>query len=183
MKGQDSSSHPILGLPYDRQTSSQRLTLSSPPDLCVILCHEANDVVEIVSADLRLSFRMVLEARWAAKVHRATYDEVPSIVAHLPKEIFRRHCFAYAALDACCWWRVISGQPLDTRALSKSVCWKFSRCPLADLFSPQARIRLAVISFPFFFSHFFTSIVSQWQIWPSCCLPSILFGVLRHVIV
>ena len=94
LQSQDSSSHAILGLSYDRQTSSQLLALSSTPDLFVILCREANDMVEIVSADLRLAFRVVLEAGWTAKVHRTTYDEVSSIVAHLSNEVFRRQSFA-----------------------------------------------------------------------------------------
>ena len=51
-------------------------------------------MVEIVSADLRLAFRVVLEAGWTAKVHRTTYDEVSSIVAHLSNEVFRRQSFA-----------------------------------------------------------------------------------------
>ena len=94
LEGQDSSGHAILGLPYDRQTSSQRFTFSSSPDLCVILCRQANDMVEIVPADLSLTSGVVLEARWTAKVHRATDDEVPSIMTHFSNEIFRRYCFA-----------------------------------------------------------------------------------------
>ena len=55
LKGQDSPSHAILGLAHDRKTSSQRLTLPSTPDLNEIFGHEANDVVKVVAADVRLS--------------------------------------------------------------------------------------------------------------------------------
>ena len=91
--GQDSTSHSILRLSDDRQTSSQRLTLSSTPDLFVILCREANDVVVIVPTDLGLSCRVVLVTRRTAEVHRATNDELSSIVAHLPNEVLSMHCF------------------------------------------------------------------------------------------
>ncbi len=63
LKGQDSSSHAKLGLSYDRQTNSQSLALSSTPDLCVIVGREANNVVEIVSANVGLSCTVVIEAR------------------------------------------------------------------------------------------------------------------------
>ena len=55
LKGQDSSSHAELSLSHDRQTSSKRLPPPSTPDLCIIIGGEANDVVEIVSADMRFA--------------------------------------------------------------------------------------------------------------------------------
>ena len=93
LERQDSASHSILSLSYDRQTGSQRLTFSSTPDLLVILCCEANDVVEIVATNVGHSCRMVLVARRTAEVHCAANDELSSIVAHLPNEIFWRDCF------------------------------------------------------------------------------------------
>ena len=177
LKGQDSSSHAILRLSHDCQTSSHRFALSTTPDLRVILCREANAVVEIVPTDMRLTCGVIFEARWTAKVYCATNDEIPSIAAHLSNEIFRRHCFASAFVCVC-----ISGQPVDRSARSKSVCWKLPRRPVADLFIPMACVRCGLFGLPFFFSHLMASIISQWQIWPCCLLPCILFSICWHVI-
>ena len=91
LEGQDSASHSILRLSDDAHTSSQAFTLSSTLDILVIVGGEVNDVVEIVPADMRLARRVVLVARRTAEVHRATNDELSSIVAHLSNEIFWRH--------------------------------------------------------------------------------------------
>ena len=43
-------------------TGAQRLALSSTPHLAVVFRREADDMVEIMAADVRLSFGVVLEA-------------------------------------------------------------------------------------------------------------------------
>ena len=55
LESENSSSHAILGLPYDRNAGAQRLTLSPTSDLCVVFRREVDDVVEVMSAYLRLS--------------------------------------------------------------------------------------------------------------------------------
>ena len=72
LASQDSSSHAILRLPYDCQTRPQQLSLSSPSHLCAIFCNKIDDVVEIVSADVQLPLRVVLEAGWTAEVYSTT---------------------------------------------------------------------------------------------------------------